>query len=135
MYVKIGFSVLPLQNMIKAVTGNVYSDLLGLWLLSQLRENKFSLVFQQDGALPHIHHPVTTLLNTHLPGQWIGRTGPTAWPVWSPNLMPPNFSLSGYTKDTLYVPPLPHDINDLKDCIQRDVATTECQMLQCLARN
>jgi hypothetical protein len=53
-------------------------DMLELWLLPQLLDNKPNAVLQQDRAPPHILHSVTTLLNTYLTGQRIGRTGPTA---------------------------------------------------------
>jgi hypothetical protein len=47
-----------------------------------------------------------------------------------PICRPTNYFLWDYVKDIVYVPPLPQDINDLKDRIRRAVATTERHMMQ-----
>lgn len=39
------------------------------------------IIFQQDGALALYHNDVRDLLNEQLPGCWIGRRGPIAWPA------------------------------------------------------
>jgi hypothetical protein len=95
------------------IIGIVYSDMQDLSLLPQLLENK-----------PISHHSVTTLLNTHLPGHWFGRSGPTAWPARSPDLTP----LWGHVKDIVRTTSASRH-NDLKGRIRRAV-TTERQMLQ-----
>jgi hypothetical protein len=46
------------------------------------------------------------------------------------SIWPLDFFLWGYVEDAVYVPPLPQDINDLKDRIRRAVAATERHMLQ-----
>jgi hypothetical protein len=49
----------------KAVNGIIYHDMLELWLMFQILEDK-SNVFQHDGAPPHIHSEVKTFLNRQL---------------------------------------------------------------------
>jgi hypothetical protein len=56
----------------KTVNRIIYRDMLELWLMPQLLEDKPN-VFQHDGAPPpHIHSEVTTFLNRQLPERWIG---------------------------------------------------------------
>jgi hypothetical protein len=43
--------------------------------MPQLLEDKPNVVFQHDGAPPHILNEVTTFLNRQLPERWIGRGG------------------------------------------------------------
>jgi hypothetical protein len=66
-------------------------------LIPQLDEDdqEGSIHFQQDGA-PLIHYlgEVCEYLNTHFPGQWIGRM--VEWPPWSPDLTPLDFFLWGF---------------------------------------
>ncbi|KAG8260666.1 hypothetical protein J6590_091835, partial [Homalodisca vitripennis] len=64
----------------------------------------------------------TKLLNNTLPHRWIGRTGPRdnalhSWPPRSPDLTPCDFFLWGYVKEKVFVPPLTHDIEELKNRI------------------
>jgi len=44
-------------------------------MLLQLSQDKPNVVFQHDGAPPHIHTEVTTFLNGQLPERWIGLGG------------------------------------------------------------
>jgi len=53
----------------KTVNGIIYHDMLESWLMSQLLQDKPNVVFQCDGAPPHIHNEVTTFLNRQLPEQ------------------------------------------------------------------
>jgi hypothetical protein len=54
--------------------------------MSQLSQDKPNVVFQHDGAPPHIQNEVTTFLNKQLPELWIGRGGSTSLPPRSPDL-------------------------------------------------
>jgi hypothetical protein len=53
------------------------------------------------------------------------RTGPIAWPAQSPDVSLLVFFVWGYVKNIAYLPPLPQDIDDLKDRIQRADARTK----------
>jgi len=44
--------------------------------MTQLLQDESNVVFQHDGAPPHIHNEVTTFLNRQLSERWIGRGGP-----------------------------------------------------------
>ena len=62
-------------------------------------------------------------LNETLPNRWIGRhtAGDLAllsWPPRSPNLTPCDFFLLGFVKDNVYVPPLPQNLEELKNRIR-----------------
>ena len=54
---------------------------------------------QQDGAAPHYAFIMRTFLNDHCNNKWIGRSGPVAWPSFSPDLTSPDFYLWGYLKN------------------------------------
>jgi hypothetical protein len=41
----------------------------------------------------------------HFPGRWIGRDGPIAWPMRSPDIMQLDFFLWRHVKDILYMTP------------------------------
>jgi hypothetical protein len=98
----------------RTATGITYLDTLENWPMPQLLEDfGETLIFQQDGAPPHYHNSVTGFLNETFPNRLIGRGGPTTWPPRSSDLTSMDFFLWGCAKDLVYVPPLPHDINDL----------------------
>jgi len=59
-------------------------------------------MIQLDGALPYYARIVKNFLNTRYNGMWIGRGGPIAWPVQSPDLTSPNFYLWSYLKNSVY---------------------------------
>jgi hypothetical protein len=74
-------------------------------------------------------------LNENLPHSWIGRSVITdlsfhTWPPRSPDLTPCDFFLWGYIKDVVYVPPLPNDIQELRQRIIAAVATINRDMLE-----
>lgn len=104
------------------VQGPAYLDMLEAWLFPQLKEAMNGFIFQQDGAPPHWHRDVRNFLNTVLPHRWIGRSGPQdlalhAWPPRSPDLTPCDFFLWGCIKDIVYVPPLPTEVEELRNRI------------------
>ena len=88
----------------------------------QLDQEMNNYIFQQDGAPPHWHRNVRTYLNHTLPLRWIGRSWQddlvlNSWPPRSPDLTPCNFFFWGFIKDIVYIPPLPNNVDELKDRI------------------
>jgi len=64
----------------------------------------------------------------------IGRTGQKddalmRWPPRSPDLTPYDFFLWGFVKDTVFVPPLPANLQDLRNRITAAVALVDRDML------
>ena len=51
------------------------------------------------------------------------------WPPRSPDLTPCDFFLWGFVKDTVYVPPLPANLQDLRNRITAAVALVDRDML------
>jgi hypothetical protein len=73
-------------------------------------------------------------LNQILPQSWTGRTGQEddaliRWPQRSPNLTPCDFFFWGFVKDTVFVPPLPANLRDLRKSITAAVALVNRDML------
>lgn len=60
------------------------------------------LVYQHDGAPPHVTLPVRQFLNRKFGHRWIGRFGPILWPARSPDLTPLDFYLWGAMKTIIY---------------------------------
>jgi hypothetical protein len=116
------------------VTGCTYFDMLSEWLLPQLEEEVPDFILQQDGSPPHWNGHVRDHLNDHLPQRWIGRAGPNDLPLmfWlprSPDLTPCDFFFWGYVKDKLFVPPLPQDLQQLRQRIRDAVDSIDQDML------
>ena len=64
----------------------------------------------------------------------VGRTGQeddalTRWPPRSPDLTPYDFFLWGFVKDTVFVPPLPANLEDLRNRITAAVTLVDRDML------
>jgi len=75
------------------------------WLMPQLNEDRNAYIFQQDGSPAHYKDVQ----------RWIGRTGKEddmlmRWPPRSPDLTPCDFFFWGLVKDTVFVPPLPANL-------------------------
>jgi hypothetical protein len=73
--------------------------------------------------------------NATLTDHWIGRAGAAhvewmKWPSRSPDLTPCDFSLWGYVKEQVFVPPLPLDIDDFKLRITAAIETIDRNMLE-----
>jgi hypothetical protein len=80
------------------------------------------------------HKDMPGYLNQILPQRWIGRTGQedealTRWPPRSPDLIPCDFFFWGFVKDTVFVPPLPANLRDLRNRITAAVALVNRDML------
>ena len=87
-------------------------------LMPQLNEDSNDYIFQQDGSPAH-YKDVRGYLNRNLPQRWIGRTGKEdgtllQWPPRSPDLTPCDFFFWGFVKDTVFVPPLPANLQIFK---------------------
>ena len=59
------------------MNGNLYLDMLQNYAIPQIPQG---YVFQQDGAPLHFALHIRDHLNECFPQQWIGQSGPTAWP-------------------------------------------------------
>ena len=62
----------------------------------------------------HWFRHVRAYLDATFGDAWIGRGGPTAWPVMSPDLTPLDFFFWGYVKDRVYKTAV-NDIDHLKE--------------------
>jgi len=84
------------------------------WLMPQLNEDNNDYSFQQDGSPAH-YKDVRGYVKRNLPQRWIGRTGKEydallRWPPRSPDLTPYDFFFWVFVKDTVFVPPLPANL-------------------------
>ncbi|KAJ4446633.1 hypothetical protein ANN_13330 [Periplaneta americana] len=116
------------------VSGHSYLDMLGQWLMPQLESDSAHFMYQQDGAPLHFHNEVRTFLNDRLPNRWIGRAGRDdmqilSRPPRSPDLTPCDFYLWGYVKDSVFVPPLPENLPDLRTSIINAIAAIDMDTL------
>jgi hypothetical protein len=83
-----------------------YLDMLKLYLLLQLEDHEPNVVFQQDGAPPHLARIVREFLDLHFPGCCVGHDGRIPWPPRSLDITPLDFFLWGYVKDIVYKTPV-----------------------------
>ena len=86
------------------------------------REDSGYYIFQPDGAPAHWHLNVRRFLNEFLSLWWIRcmENEDLALEFWtprSPDLTPCDFFLWGFVKVAVYVPPLPTNLNDLRNRI------------------
>ena len=89
-------------------------NMLENWLMPQFNEDSNEYIFQQDGSPAH-YKDAQGYLNRNLPQRWITRTGKEddalmRWPPRSPDLTPCDFFFWGFVKDTVFVPPLPANL-------------------------
>jgi hypothetical protein len=73
------------------VTGINYLEMLQLWLVPQLQEDKEDLIFEQDGTSPYCQFDFHALLSANPPRHWIGSASNNdsplfPWPPRSPDL-------------------------------------------------
>ena len=116
------------------INGTLYLHMLENWLMPQLNEDSNDYIFQQDGSPAHCHKDVRRYLNRNLPQKWIRRAGKEddalmRWPPRSPDLTPCDFSFWGFVKDTVFVAPLPGNLQDLHNRIAATVALVDRDML------
>jgi hypothetical protein len=80
------------------------------------------------------HKDLRGYLNQILPQKWIERTGQEddalmRWPPRSPDLTPCDIFFWEVVKDTVFVPPLPDNLTDLRNHITAAVALVNRDML------
>ena len=85
-------------------------------------------------ATVHFHRNVRVFLNRVLQQRWIGRAAKGVnhllpWPPRSPDLTPCDFFLWGFVKHSVYVPPLPMSLKELRDRITHALQTVTSDML------
>ena len=120
----------------QSVTGNIYLDMLQLFLEPQLVSDGIldSVVFQHDGAPCHYAVIVRDYLNSRLPNRWIGRGGDRPWPPRSPDLTPLDFFAWGFVKTKVYQQKI-NNLTELKDRIRSAVSDITLEMLHNVFRN
>jgi hypothetical protein len=120
------------------LTAQRYRDFLETVLLGLLEDVPLAvrqrLWFQHDGAPAHYGEDVRQWLNATYPGRWIGRGGPIAWPLRSPDLTPMDFFLWGHLKEQVYAIP-PRTIEDLVARFKAAVTTVDGSMLRRVREN
>jgi hypothetical protein len=62
-------------------------------------------------------------------GRWIGRGGCIPWPPRSPSLTPMDFSFWGFVKDNVHIPPMPVDLQEIRDRIVNTTALVDANLL------
>ncbi|PSN56132.1 hypothetical protein C0J52_03356 [Blattella germanica] len=97
---------IPLFFPEQTVNGARYLDMLQIWLMPQLNEQKDDFV------------RIPTRRNTD------------SLPPRSPDLIPCDFFLWGFVKERVFSPPLPLNIDDFKQRIRQAVASVDADMLQ-----
>ena len=90
----------------KRLNANIYLILLQNFLPELLHPIPLNIRrsrrFQRDGIPPYFGNAVRGHLTAIFGARWIGRSGPTAWPVRSPDLTCLDFFLWGYIKSMVY---------------------------------
>ena len=89
-----------------------------------------TVVFQQDGAPPHCSNRTLEYLRQYFPGdRLISRRTDNPWPLYSPDLTPPDYFLWGYLKARVYQDN-PPTIERLKENIKREIRRIPRDMLE-----
>ena len=71
-------------------------------MICHYSHDDISMWYPRYGAPAHFTLPVSQWLDQHLPGRWIGRGSPVAWPARSPDLTPLDFFHWGCMKENVY---------------------------------
>jgi hypothetical protein len=119
--VLVGPHVLP-----RRLTGPRYRNFLENDLAQLLEEVPLTIRqrmwFLHDGAPAHFSLTAREHLNNIFPHRWIGRGGPVAWPLHSPDLNPLDFYLWGHLKTLVYSNPTP-DVDSLRQRVEQGCAS------------
>ncbi|KAI6212569.1 hypothetical protein M3Y94_00041400 [Aphelenchoides besseyi] len=115
----------PINNK-RGITARWMERTLEEQVIPELRNwpNFNDLVFQQDGAPPHIGNNVLAVLDRHFSNRWIARgthahPAPTAWPPRSPDLTWMDYSIWGYAKSLIFNRPQPpRTLDELRQSIE-----------------
>ena len=114
------------------VTGQPYASHLCNHVIPALQQRGCvnQIIFMQDGAPPHIAHPVKQLLRRHFGNARIIRSHfPTTWPSRSPDFNPCDFWLWGYLKDVVFRAPIANLV-ELKARISQHILTITPETLR-----
>ena len=74
------------HNSTTTINGELYEEVLNTHVIPLLKQRRYHKLLFQDGAHAHYVTRVRDILNSELPGRWIGRGGSIQWPPRSPNL-------------------------------------------------
>ena len=135
-----GFSskfILPPYFFSGTVTSQSYKDMLVEFVIPELEKRKgvSRLVFQQDGAPPHIAGIVMETLRSKLDDNYlIGRNCVQSWPPRSPDLSPADYYLWGALKGRVYKRH-PTSIEQLKAYISEEIANIQVSELAAAVNN
>lgn len=115
------------------VNGQRYERLLTNFVLPKLRdlpeEEQQLIIFQQDGAPPHIFRPVKDILREFFGPRIISRHFPEQWPPRSPDLSPLDYWLWGYLKSRVFAHG-PETLEALKDAIKEEISLISPEQLR-----
>lgn len=106
------------------VSGASYLEMIFNFVIPEIctRPELQPLRWHQDGAPAHFALEVRDLLDFLWPNEWIGRSGPVAWPPRSPDLTPMDFSVWGVIKDRVYGR-APNTVPEMKRMIEEEFFT------------
>ena len=106
---------------------NSYLEMLESFVYPHIQEVQ-DVIFSRMVLLLNLLLRVRESLNRQLPGKWIARGGPIAWPARSPDVTPLDFFFWDYVKDCVFSNPL-KDIEGLKDRITEVITLFNTDML------
>lgn len=92
----------PLLFSEQTIAVESYKRMLPYHAMPKVMDMSHYQIFQQDGAPSHKSVAVRGYLDTKLSQCWIGRKGPIAWPLRSPDLTTLDSFLWGYVKDSAF---------------------------------
>ena len=116
------------------LNGNTYFEFINNELQPLLEDvplhDRRNMIFQHDGAPPHITRRVRNALDEAFPNRWIGRGGPFNWPARSPDLTPMDFFFWGHLKQYIYQKEQIQNEEELNDRIHEGLATITNEMIK-----
>src|SRR6185437_2986980 len=92
------------------------------------------LIYQQDGAPPHIYRPVKQALQESFENRIISRHFENAWPARSPDLNPLDYWFWGYMKSRVFAH-APASLQDLKKAIRDEISSISVAQLNAAVQN
>ena len=102
--------------------------------MPQVQDDGNEFTLQLNGATPHFN-VICTFLNENLPNRWIGRSSADAlhlqnWPIRSPKLSPLDLFIWRLIEETVFLPPLPQNLRELRAHITSATYEVNREMLQ-----
>ena len=113
-----------------------YLEMLKHFLVPKLRSKRLlrKIIFQQDGAPPHIANSVRAFLENTFQERIISRYYPWKWPARSPDLAPCDYFLWGLLKARVYSSK-PSTLSELKEWITEEISKVTRADLQSAVDN